>query len=399
MLQLPKRLLSVDVFRAVTMVLMIFVNDLWSDKAVPRWLEHAARMEDALDFSDIIFPAFLFIVGLSIPLAISARVARGATKNDILTYIITRSLALLVMGFFHVNLENYDRAGAFMPKSYWQILITVAFFLIWLDYSPKMEKNKKHFWQGTGILILVVMAFFYRGLRQGHPIWMRPQWWGILGLIGWAYLLCAVIYFFSKNKISVLFTALVFFLSFDTAYNAGWLDFLKPVGHYVWIVGNGSMPALTMAGVLVSCLHKKFYEENKQAKIWSVFSMVALLMLAAGFAVRPYLGGISKIRATPSWVMICTCINIFAFMFFMYLVDIKQKQNWFSIVKPAGTSTLTAYLLPYIHYAIYNLFYPAIVLPLFLRAGFAGIIKSFLYALIIVVITGLLERKRIRLKI
>ena len=51
-------------------------------------------------------------------------------------------------------------------------------------------------------------------------------------------------------------------------------------------------------------------------------------------------------------------------MIFIYLIDLKQKQNWFSAIKPAGTSTLTAYLLPYIHYAIYNIFFPVLVLPI-----------------------------------
>ncbi|MBS1974633.1 MAG: DUF5009 domain-containing protein, partial [Bacteroidetes bacterium] len=212
MLKLPKRLQSIDVFRAVTMLLMIFVNDLWSDKDVPRWLEHAAKMEDALDFSDIIFPAFLFIVGLSIPLAISARIERGASDSEIMAHITGRGIALLVMGFFHVNLENYDKVGALVPKPYWQLLITLGFFLIWMDYSPKMKKTRKQFSQVAGILILVVMAVFYRGLRQGHPVWMRPQWWGILGLIGWAYLLAAFICLFAKNKTSVLIIALVSFL-------------------------------------------------------------------------------------------------------------------------------------------------------------------------------------------
>jgi len=397
--QLPKRLQSIDIFRAATMLLMIFVNDLWSDKGVPRWLEHADRMEDALDFSDIIFPAFLFIVGLSIPVSISARIAKGATRNQVLTYIATRSLALLIMGFFHVNMENYDKVGAFIPKPYWQISITIGFFLIWLDYSSKMEKNRKYFLQGLGVLILIVMAFFYRGLRQDHPIWMRPQWWGILGLIGWAYLLCAPVYFFSKNKISILIGALIFFLLFDIAANAGWLDAIKPIKNYIWIDGNGSMPALTMAGVLISVLYKKYADENKLSKLWTTFALIAVAMLAGGFALRPILGGISKIRATPSWVMICTSIDIFGFMIFIYLIDLKQKQNWFSVIKPAGTSTLTAYLLPYIHYAIYNIFFPVLVLPIFLRTGIVGIIKSFIYAILIVMITGLLERRRIRLKI
>jgi len=378
---------------------MIFVNDFGFDKGVPRWLEHAGRMEDALDFSDIIFPAFLFIVGLSIPYAIAKRVERGVRQNNVLFYIITRSFALLLMGFFHVNLENYDRVGAFIPKPYWQILITVAFFLVWLDYPSKMEKAKKQLLQGLGILILVVMAFFYRGLKQGNPIWMRPQWWGILGLIGWAYLLCAVIFLYVKNNIKAIAGALIFFLFFNIAFHAHWLDFLKPARTYIWIVGDGSMPALTMAGILISVLYKKFADENKLQKMWRVFCAMSVLLLAAGFILRPFLGGISKIRATPSWVMICTGINIFSFMIFIYLIDIRQKQNWFSVIRPAGTSTLTAYLLPYIYYAILNIFYPALVLPLVFREGIAGIIKSFLYALVIVIVTGIVEKRKIRLRI
>jgi hypothetical protein len=86
-------------------------------------------------------------------------------------------------------------------------------------------------------------------------------------------------------------------------------------------------------------------------------------------------------------------------MIFIYLIDIKKKQNWFMIIKPAGTSTLTAYLLPYIHYALYNIFCPLSALPLVLRTGAVGITKSLLYSLVIILITGLLEKKRIRLKI
>ena len=43
------RLASIDVFRAITMLLMIFVNDLWSVKNVPRWMEHAAGKANAMD--------------------------------------------------------------------------------------------------------------------------------------------------------------------------------------------------------------------------------------------------------------------------------------------------------------------------------------------------------------
>jgi predicted acyltransferase len=242
------------------------------------------------------------------------------------------------------------------------------------------------------------MAVFYNGLNKQGIVWMRAQWWGILGLIGWSYLLCAVIFYYSKGRISVLTGALIFFSLFNISVNAGWLDFLDPMKSYIWIVGNGSMPALTMAGIFVSCVYQKS-RDNKSQKYWLMLSAIGIFMLAGGFALRPFLGGISKIRATPSWVMICTGISILCFMFFNYLIDIKKKQNWFAIIRPAGTSTLTVYLLPYIHYALYNIFCPASALPLILRTGSIGIIKSLLYSLLIIMITSLLEKKRIRLKI
>ena len=40
-----RRLASIDAFRAITMLLMIFVNDLELDEKVPRWLEHAKEGE------------------------------------------------------------------------------------------------------------------------------------------------------------------------------------------------------------------------------------------------------------------------------------------------------------------------------------------------------------------
>ena len=71
------RIASIDILRALTMLLMIWVNDFWSLTGVPKWLGHAAASEDYMGFSDIIFPLFLFIVGLSIPLAIENRMAKG----------------------------------------------------------------------------------------------------------------------------------------------------------------------------------------------------------------------------------------------------------------------------------------------------------------------------------
>ena len=396
MTQLPRRLASIDVIRAITMFLMIFVNDLWSLKNIPDWLKHTKAAEDGMGLSDIIFPAFLFIVGLSLPFALIARQAKGASQKQMLVYILTRAFALLVMGIFHVNLENYNTAAAIIPKPYWQIAITVGFFLIWLDYPATLEKKKRMLLQALGILILIVMAILYKGGKGENVNWMKTHWYGILGLIGWSYLLCALIYLFAKGRLIILIGALFFFVLFNIASLAGWLVFLKEIKKYVWIVGGGSMPALTMGGVVTSVIYKRLTEQGKTKLFWGILAAIAIAMMAAGFALRPQ-WGISKIRATPSWVLICSAITLITFIVLIYLVDIKKKQNWFAIIKPAGTSTLTCYLLPYIHYALFNLI--GFALPLFLRTGIVGIIKSLIYSLLIILAAGVLERWRLRLKI
>lgn len=143
--QLPKRLHSIDVFRAITMLLMIFVNDVSGVKNIPEWIEHVSGKADGLGFADTVFPTFLFIVGLSIPFAIRNRLNKGEAFLNIALYIVTRSVALLVMGFFHVNSEEYS-SEALLPRYLWILFVTIGFFLIWLDYAPTVAKAKRFAW-------------------------------------------------------------------------------------------------------------------------------------------------------------------------------------------------------------------------------------------------------------
>jgi heparan-alpha-glucosaminide N-acetyltransferase len=383
------RLASIDVFRAVTMLMMIFVNDLWTLRDIPAWLEHTAAHDDGMGLADTVFPAFLFIVGLSIPFAIGGRLAKGASTPNILGHIIVRTIALLVMGFFHVNLESYHTEAALLPKPIWEILITIGFFLVWLDYSPRLSKQKKQWLQGLGIALLIAMAALFKGKDDGQTVWMKPYWWGILGLIGWTYLLAALAYLFTKGRLPLLIAAWICFLVLNIAENAGWLRVLKPIG-------GSSGPALALAGIVAAATYSWLSAKAKHLQYTIILLLFAGSMFAIGFALRPY-WGISKIMATPAWVMICSGISILFFLFFIWLVDRKKKENWFAFIRPAGTSTLTAYLLPYIHYSLYSMI--GISLPLILRTGMIGIIKCLLYAVVIILITGLLEKKRLRLKL
>src|SRR5215216_3023200 len=78
------RVASIDIVRALTMVLMIFVNDLGSLKNIPTWLEHVKPGVDGIGLADVVFPAFLFIVGLSLPFAVDSRRKKGDTELQLI---------------------------------------------------------------------------------------------------------------------------------------------------------------------------------------------------------------------------------------------------------------------------------------------------------------------------
>ena len=100
------RIASIDIVRALTMVLMIFVNDLGSLKNIPLWLEHVKPGVDGIGLADVVFPAFLFIVGLSLPFAMENRRQKGDSELQLVKHVLLRSIALLVMGLFQMRMND-----------------------------------------------------------------------------------------------------------------------------------------------------------------------------------------------------------------------------------------------------------------------------------------------------
>ena len=388
------RIHSIDAFRAVTMFLMIFVNDIDGMPNTPAWLHHAGENADALGLADTIFPAFLFIVGLSIPFAFQNRLKRG--DPQIPWRIITRSFGLIFIGFYHANMETYNEATAILPQPVWESLLTIAFFLIFLDYDKSTTALKRYILQGIGVVLLILMSIVYKTNDPGHT-WLHFTWWGILGLIGWAYLVCALIYYYSRGYLWVQAAAWVFFMFFNIDFHYGWLNFMTPVQKYVWIAGNGAMQTFTMAGVFVAVLYMRQKEKSEIHMLWIGMILMAVIMFNLGFIVRYFSGGISKARDTPSWVLICTGISLVVCAGFIFLVDFRHKYKWFNFIKPAGTNTFTCYLVPFIFYPLYQM--SNIGYPEYLSQGTGGIIKGLAFAMAMVWITGLLEKINIRLKI
>src|SRR6185312_11808554 len=177
-----------------------------------------------LGLADTVFPAFLFIVGLSIPFAIRRWESKGKTKRWLVGHILNRTFALLVMGIYAVNYEEYTTGTALIGKYVWLLCATIAFFLIWHDYPPDWRGTRKWALRCAGIVLLVALAIVYKGGTPEHPSWMRTHWYGILGLIGWAYLCGALLYLYVQDRLVPLTVAALFFLGLSIAASAGWLN-------------------------------------------------------------------------------------------------------------------------------------------------------------------------------
>ena len=375
-----QRLKSIDILRALTMLLMIFVNDLWSLSAIPDWLEHKAADFDGMGLADVVFPAFLFIVGLSVPHAIRARLRKGDNKWQVLRHICERTLALLIMGLFMVNLENINGEAMIISRIAWQLLMVTAFFLIWNVYrGPVLGRLNPWVLKGLGWAILLFLAIIYAGAGES---WMELHWWGILGLIGWGYLLAAMAYLFLGNK--PLWLGGVFLL----------LLLLNVLS--IPLVVSTSNHALVMGGVVLTSVMLRLQKRELMKYFLPFLAAFALLLLLFGFLSRP-VWGISKILATPSWTAICAGITVLAFALLYLLADRGGIHRWARIIEPAGSMTLTCYLVPYYIYAFRNLL--GVELPEALRTGVPGIIKSIVFALLIIQLTALLGKARIKLKI
>jgi predicted acyltransferase len=92
-----ERLLSLDVFRGMTVAGMLLVNDPGTWSAIFPPLEHAEW--NGWTPTDLIFPFFLFIVGMTTHLSLSARRARGDTDSAIVKQILRRGIIIYLLGF------------------------------------------------------------------------------------------------------------------------------------------------------------------------------------------------------------------------------------------------------------------------------------------------------------
>lgn len=101
-----ERLVSLDVFRGATMAAMLLVNNPGDWGHLYRQLDHAAW--NGWTFTDLIFPFFLWIVGVAIPLSMGRRLENGESRQKALMRIFRRSIILFAVGVALNGFPHYD---------------------------------------------------------------------------------------------------------------------------------------------------------------------------------------------------------------------------------------------------------------------------------------------------
>ena len=396
---------SIDILRALTMTLMVFVNDLWN-VAYPKWMGHAGMTEDYFGLSDVVFPCFLFVVGMSIPYALENSFAKGKSGQQVAGHILSRTLALLVMGVFLVNTEGGISPEVGISAPIYKLLLVASFILIWNTY-PKTENKKREYlhkglkWLGIALLIFLGIIFLDKGGNM-----LRPKWWGILGLIGWTYLVCAFIYYFVRDRLNILIPIWGFFVLW-CMLRCNFIPSGKPIlnlpaNHALYAfagaihIDTGAHCALTMGGVILSVADVK--SRTLSGKSRGLIALGLTAMLAILGVVSNQFWIVNKIQATIPWVFYSSAAAVGTYALISWAVQ-YNKEKWFNIIKAAGTATLTCYLVPNIWYCLLSVLEIGTKRPEWCNSGIPGILTCVAFSLLCVWTTHLLGKVNIKLKV
>jgi len=145
-----RRLLSLDAFRGLTIAGMILVNNLGSWKHVYVPLRHAEW--HGWTPADLVFPFFLFIVGISLSLSLSRRIVQGVRPFMLYFKVVKRSLILFALGIFLALIPRFDLATVRIPGVLQRIALCYLFSSL---FFIKMRSK------GRAIITFSLLALYW----------------------------------------------------------------------------------------------------------------------------------------------------------------------------------------------------------------------------------------------
>jgi len=301
------RLRSLDVLRGATIAGMILVNNPgdWGKTFAP--LLHAEW--HGWTPTDLIFPFFLFVMGVAIPLALASRLERSdGAMGPIYRQIVRRTLILFGLGLVLAWFPFYDVtwASARIPGVLQRI--AVVYLLASLAYLHLGVKGR--IWLSVGLLV-------------GY--WMAMKLVPVPG--------------FGAGDLS------------PAGNLAGWVD-AHLLGAHVWRHAPGPADPegiLSTLPAVVTALAGVFTGEWLRTKPGRADTVIGLLVwgnvAAAAGGFWGYLFPINKNLWTSSYVVLTAGLALVTLGVIYYFVDIREDQAWAEPMIVFGTNPITVFVL------------------------------------------------------
>ena len=327
-----ERLVSLDVFRGLTIAGMLLVNDPGSWGSIYPSLEHAAW--NGWTPTDLIVPCFLFIAGVTTHLSLSARRARGDDESAIRKQIIRRGLLIFLLGFL-VN-------G--FPYFTWGSVAGVAD----PTFVQRIVDRLLH-WRIMGVLQRIGLAYMCGALlSQGRTV--KQQVMIIVGLLYG--------YWFAMTLLPVPDSGAMGQLVLGEAPRtmAAWWDRLLldwsrwGLGNHIWASSNtwdpegifSTIPAIGTA--MLGNLAGQWIAQKRPLgeRLNGLFAAGALGMMTG--LMWNWSFPINKSLWTSSYVVFCAGMAGLAIATIMWLVDVHNVRWWTKPFVIYGLNPMTAFV-------------------------------------------------------
>ncbi len=339
-----ERVVSVDLLRGLVMFAMIFVNCGFYRS--PGWCMHFPSGGDGITFVDVIFPAFLFMAGVSVPLAFE-RYGAGLREKLLNVYhVLYRSATLMVMGIIYVNAEIYpDYLGG--TGTLW---LTAALAAVWMAWQRYGGDNRVGKWVSDGFKLLggaLLAGFFILCFIKSGGAIPRYSWGGILGLIGRAYLVASLIYLIIGKRPSLLMFAVLAMSMIHVASFGGGLT------EWWWLSGGdrvsimAGQSSVTMLGVVAGAklLQVQGMETASRHRETLIFLVMFMLLCFITGTVLRRMYGIHKDSTFPAYVYITVGWTCVAWIVCYCVRDLFKVENFLTrFLTGVGTVALAAYV-------------------------------------------------------
>ena len=361
-----KRLISLDALHGFTIAAMVIVNDPGSWSHVYWPLRHAEW--NGCTITDLIFPFFLFIVGVSIALAYSKRVEAKVPKKSLYRKIIIRAINIYLLGLFLWLWPEFD----FSSIRWVGVLQRISFVFLVSALLFLNTNWKQQIKIGAAILVLYYIIIAYIPVPGiGKPDLSIPEG-------NWA------------NYLDTLILP-------GVMYQKTW----DPEGLL------STFPAIVsgIIGMLIGKLYLSVKDENKRL-VWLYFAGFSMF-LAGGL--WNWVFPINKNLWTSSYVLYTSGVGTLALATCILIVDIWGYTRWTFLGRVYGANAITSYVLAgMLTIVFYRLKIGGISMNEWFMNGmtqigfdprFASMLYAVIYMLIIFIPALIMYRKKIFIKV